>query len=221
MRISRSKSFILFHIPRTGVSSVIRALDDELFVHAAPTKRNKLMSKLFYFVGRPLEQTYLRTHETALHVSRLLPAETFAELHKIAFVRNPYSWLVSLYELVLQSPSHRYHPRVSLMPSFGDYVDWEVKRAKRAQHRYLLGRRDEWLVDSIGRFERLTEDTQRIFRSIDVDVKPLPRVGQFTRKDYREFYDPALRRKVKTHWARDLELFGYDFEGPSSTEVSL
>ena len=213
MRISCSKQFILFHLPRTGVSSIIAALDDEIFVRAPPTAKNKLMGKYLFFVPRPVEKTYFRAHETAAHVRRLLPAVTFDDFHKIAFVRNPYSWLVSLYELVLQSPNHRHHETIREMNGFADYVDWEIGRNKRMQYPYICDKHGELLVDFIGRYESLAEDAARAFKSIDVDLKPLPRVGQFTRKDYREFYDEASKRKVAAHWARDLEIFGYDFDG--------
>jgi len=220
VRISCSKQFILLHLPRTGISSVIAALDDALFVRAAPTPKNKLMSKYLFFVPRPVEKSYLRTHETAAHLRRLLSAEKFETYCKIAFVRNPYSWLVSLYELVVQSPTHRHHKRVTAMSGFGAYVDWEINRNRRKQTAYVLDRRGKLLVDCVGRYEHLAEDAARIFESIDVDLKPLPRVGQFTRKDYREFYDEALRRRVETHWARDLELFGYEFDGPGINDAT-
>jgi hypothetical protein len=213
VRISCSKRFILLHLPRTGVSSIIAALDNELFVRAAPTRTNKLMSKYLWFVPRPVDKTYFRAHETVRHVRRLLPAQIFNDYCKIAFVRNPYSWLVSLYEIVLQSPRHRHFKVISAMRGFGEYVDWEIARNKRIQHRYLYDRGSRLLVDVIGRYERLAADSADIFGSIDVPLAPLPRVGQFTRRDYREFYDEASRRKVRAHWARDLDLLGYDFDG--------
>ena len=98
-------------------------------------------------------------------------------------------------------------------PGFGAYVEWEIRRNKRALHTYLVDRRGDLLVDTVGRFERLEEDADRIFGSLDVELAPLPRVGQFTRRDYREFYDDATRHKVAGHWACDLELFGYAFDG--------
>lgn len=214
MRISPSKGFILLHVPRTGVSSVIAALDDDLFVQAPPTPLNRFMSKYVPIVRRPLDKTYFRPHETAAHVRRLLP-RTFDGYRRIAFVRNPYSWLVSLYELVLQSPGHRHHGTVRGLNQFSGYLDWEIRRGKRKQHRYLLDRRNRLLVDCIGRFERLADDAARIFAAIGVEIEPLPGIGQFTRRDYREFYDERLRRKVAAHWARDLDLLGYDFDGPT------
>ena len=62
-------------------------------------------------------------------------------------------------------------------------------------------------------FESLAADAARIFSGLGVALKPLPEIGRFTRRDYREFYDAATRRKVAAHWVRDLELFGYDFDG--------
>jgi hypothetical protein len=213
VRISPSKRFILLHVPRTGVSSVIAALDDSLFVRAPQTRFNRLMSRYAWFLPRPLERTTFRVHETARHVRRLLPNEVFESYRKIAFVRNPYSWLVSLYELVLQSPRHRHFRIVSDMPGFADYVDWEIRRNKRLQFPYLVDRDGSLLVDEICRFERLEEDSARTFAALNVPLKPLPHVGHFTRRDYREFYDETTRRKVGAHWERDLELFGYDFDG--------
>lgn len=213
MRISPAKGFILLHVPRTGVSSIIAALDDALFVRAPQTRVNKLMSRYLWFVPRPLERTAFRVHETARHVRRLLPDGEFERYRKIAFVRNPYSWLVSLYELVLQSPRHRHFAVVSRMSGFGEYVDWEIRRNKRLLFPYLVDRDGSLLVDEIGRLERLNEDAARIFGGLGVALKPLPEVGRFTRRDYREFYDEGTRQKVAAHWARDLELFGYDFDG--------
>ena len=69
------------------------------------------------------------------------------------------------------------------------------------------------VLSPVGRFESLAEDAARIFSGLGVALKPLPEVGRFTRRDYREFYDEATRQKVAAHWARDLELFGYDFDG--------
>jgi hypothetical protein len=213
VRISPSKKFILLHVPRTGVSSIIAALDDALFVRAPQTRINKSMSRYLWFVPRPLERTAFRVHENARHVRRLLPAETFASYRKIAFVRNPYSWLVSLYELVLQSPRHRHFRVVSAMRGFADYVDWEIRRNKRLQFPYLADRDGRLLIDDLGRFERLADDAARIFGALGVDIRPLPEVGRFTRRDYRDFYDEVTQRKVATHWSRDLEIFGYDFDG--------
>ena len=99
MRISYTKQFILLHVPRTGVSSIIRALDDELFLRAPQTPLNKLVSKYAWWLPWPAARTCFRAHETARHVRRLVPAPVFEQFRKIAFVRNPFSWLVSLYEI--------------------------------------------------------------------------------------------------------------------------
>jgi hypothetical protein len=171
------------------------------------------MSKYLWLLPRGRERTAFRVHETARHVRRLLPAPVFADFTKIAFVRNPYSWLVSLYELVLQSPNHRHFRQVSALGGFHGYVDWEIARRKRYQHPYVLDRHGRMLVDRIGYYEKLSADAVAIFTELGVELAPLPRVGQFTRRDYRDYYDQATRRRDADHWARDLALFGYEFEG--------
>jgi hypothetical protein len=213
VRISTTKRFILFHLPRTGVGSVIASLDDSLFVRAETTRANKLLSKHLPWIKRPIEKTYFRTHDTAAHVRRLLGAADFDDYRRIAFVRNPYSWLVSFYEVLKASPKHRHYEAVAAMQGFGEYVDWEIARSKRLLHPYVVDRDDELLVDQIGYYERLSEDTTRIFGRIGITPKPLPHLGQYTPRDYRDYYDAAIKRKVADHWARDLELFGYDFDG--------
>jgi Sulfotransferase family len=213
VRISTSNRFILFHLPRTGVGSVIASLDDEIFVRSRATRTSKLISKHLPFIRQPIEQTYFRTHDTAAHVRRLLGSKTFYAYRRIAFVRNPYSWLVSFYEVLRASPRHRHYAAVAAMTGFGDYVDWEIARNRRRLSPYVVDRKGGLLVDTLGRYEQLEEDTNRIFGPLGITPKPLPHLGQYTPSDYREYYDAAIRRKVAAHWARDLELFGYGFDG--------
>lgn len=217
MRISYAQRFILLHIPRTGVSSLIAALDPDLFYRAKPSALNKLLSKYLWMLPRSQARTSFRTHETINHVRRLLPSDEFESFRKIAFVRNPFSWLVSQYELVVQSPNHRHYPQVSKLNGFSDYIDWEITRGKRFQTPYLFDTNDRLLVDRVGCFENLVDDAKTIFAAIDVELKALPTVGKFTRRDYREFYDSGSKHKVETHWMRDLELLGYDFDGITGT----
>ena len=213
MRLSLTERLIIFHIPRTAGGSVIWALDDELFVRVAPSPWSKLWSKALPFVRRPPERAFLRTHETAARVQRLLGPDIFAQFRKIAYVRNPYSWLVSFYESLRRSKGHRHQRIVSSLPSFGDYVDWEIARGKRFLHPYVMDRDERLLIDYLGRYERLAQDHAEICELLGIETQALPHLGQRVSKDYREYYDAATKRKVAGAWARDLELFGYDFDG--------
>jgi hypothetical protein len=211
--ISRSKRFILIHVPRTGGSSFVTSLDPALFIPPPAAPGDKFLSKILPFVPRPLEKVYLRPHETARKARRRLPREVFRDYSKIAFVRNPYSWLVSLYEVRRRGPRHRHHKTVAAMSGFAEYVDWEISRHDRFQHAYLTDRRGALLVDYLGRYERLTEDHKRICEILGLEPSALPRINRATQRDYREYYDEPTRERVAGRWARDLELFGYDFDG--------
>jgi hypothetical protein len=49
---------------------------------------------------------------------------------------------------------------------------------------------------------------------IGIPSRPLDRVNGSRRADYRQYYDPSLVDAVAARYAQDLDLFGYDFEGP-------
>jgi len=171
------------------------------------------MTKLFFFFSRPPERVYFRAHERAIRVKSLLPRDIFDEFLKFAFVRNPYSWLASLYEARRRGPSHRHHKIVAGMKNFSEYIDWEISKANRYQYRQLADKKENLLVDFLGRYERLTEDHQRICRLFGVQASELPHLNPASKKDYRQYYDHETKEKVARHWARDFEIFGYNFDG--------
>lgn len=107
------------------------------------------------------------------------------------------------------------------MRSFREYVDWEVARKKRFLHPYLVDRKGELLVDYLGRYERIATDHEKICRLIGIEPGRLPHLGRATSMGYREYYDGATKRKVAQCWARDLDFFGYDFDGQVGDRYAL
>ena len=216
MLLSHSHKFIFVHVQRTGGGTISRVLDR--YAHRPPKNRlNRYLSKTG--LVRDPHKVRLTAHGTALTAKRLLPAAVFDEYFKFAFVRNPWSWLVSLYFRFGTTESHRHHKYVSKM-SFGEFIDWEIARNKRHQHLFVCDKRGEVIVDFIGKLENLHADILRACAHIGVDpqLETLPRVGARKHKDYHDYYDDAIRAKVAAHWARDIELFGYDFDGPLSRD---
>ena len=69
------------------------------------------------------------------------------------------------------------------------------------------------LTDRIGRVEDMQASYDAVCARIGIASRPLDRVNASPRGDYRRYYDPALIDGVAARYARDLELFGYDFEG--------
>lgn len=68
-------------------------------------------------------------------------------------------------------------------------------------------------VDFIGRFEKIDEDFDHIAGRLGLDVS-LPRrnAGTSRPRDYRQLYTDRTAEIVAKAYARDIALFGYDFE---------
>jgi len=210
MLLSFSHAFIFLHVQRTGGSSVIRTL--EPYGYRTPvTPMSRFLSRAG--LARDPRKIVFRTHETACRVRERLPAGMYEEFLSIAFVRNPWSWLVSLYEVFKKGPRHRHHKIVRKMKDFREYIDWEAARRSRFQYPLITDQTGEIIVDFLGRSERLQDDHARLCQQLNIDAAPLPREKRRTFRDYREYYDDDTREKVAEYWQRDIELLGYDFEG--------
>ena len=155
-----------------------------------------------------------RPYAEHIHASRLreqLPPAVFDEYFKFAFVRNPWDWFVSTYNYLRNTTTHRHHSRVMAMKSFEDYADFEIARGKRSQSVFVC-EDDKVIVDYVGRFETLNEDFASVCRCIGTDLV-LPHANKTKHRDYREYYTGNVIEKVGDHLRRDIELFGYEFDG--------
>ena len=117
MLISYDRRFLFVHVPKTGGSSVRVALGR--YAHDATQYRvNQLARRLgirLNHLALDHRKRYFRTHERASVIKRCLPTELFDAFFKFAFVRNPWSLLVSQYKFIRQNASHRRHRVVRSM----------------------------------------------------------------------------------------------------------
>ena len=109
---------------------------------------------------------------------------------------------------------------------------------KIPQHDFLFDRDGEQLVDYIGRFEELQAGFDHVCKAAGIPVTKLPHanetgknyslldtVKQVVKKvsplhkvyddhaHYTEYYDDATNDIVSRLYAREIECFGYRFEG--------
>jgi hypothetical protein len=216
MLVSYEHSFLFIHVDKTAGSSIDMALGP----YAEP-RLNRRWRKRLVWLGRANRWTRLYrvmefpVHATAQTVRRCVPPALYESLFKFAFVRNPWDRLVSRYAHLSRNAGHRRHRLVRRMKEFGEYLRWEIRRDKMHQWRFLYDGNGRPLVDFVGHYERLKKDFDRICARLNLSTK-LPHANVSAHRDYRTYYTPETRDLVAKHFQRDIELFGYDFDGISA-----
>ena len=212
MVFSQQPPFLFVHIDKAAGSSIALALQPIDARRKSSRWRRRLV-----WLGRLNRLGSYRSLEFPAHAyasaaKRCLPPDVYASLFKFAFVRNPWDRLVSRYAYLLHNEKHPRHEFVQKMKGFDDYVAWEIRRGKFFQHTYVTGSDGKLIVDFIGHYERLPEDFAMVCSQLGVSAD-LPRANASSHRDYRTYYSDVTRELVRNYFKRDIELFGYDFEG--------
>jgi hypothetical protein len=219
MLLSIRHRFLFVHIAKTGGTSVRAALAplrwrDPYHWLAWPC------SRLSHLTGHRLG-VKLPRHAKAIAAQEMLPREVFQGLFKFAFVRNPWDLQVSSFHHIRRERPH-------LLGSHGDFesflrykldpdrpYQYHIDTSIELQTDYLVDLHGRLIVDFIGRYERLEADFAEACRRIGLRPPGLPHRRQATdrERDYRRYYTDDTRELVATHFARDVEMLGYGFEG--------
>jgi len=204
MIISDTKKFIFIHIPKTGGMSIRDKMEPHATVNVwkgraipgVPAQTNKGMSK----------------HAKA----RVVKANTnWGAYFTFAFVRNPWSWLVSGYHYAKKDKRDWRYKEANRMP-FNDYLRWTLESPDRRHTTLRLGQFDflaengKIIVDYVGKLETITKNFSHVCKKIGVQAK-LNHLNRTAHKDYRKYYDTDTRKLVTVHFRRDIQKFGYAF----------
>jgi hypothetical protein len=206
--VSHEHEYIFIHNYKVAGSSIKRALRDDrspwrkAYVH--------LRNRLGDVVGDDYWQTF-HSHATAREVRDALPDGLWEEYYTFGFVRNPWSWQVSLYFYMLQTPEHYQHDLVSEMDGFEEYIHWRVTEDKTLQQEFFVDESGELLVDHVGRLENIQEEFQTICEVIGLDGVSLPHKNESSHDHYTEYYTEETRELVAEHFAPDIERFDYSY----------
>jgi len=141
-----------------------------------------------------------------------MPEELFIRYFKFAFVRNPWERLVSEYEFLLKRPQHGRHARVKKMSDFSEFIQMQIPRRDAYQSNMLCDNDGKLLMDFVGKLENLDNDWRTASERIGIPYQELPRKNVTQHKRYQDYFNTETTQLVAKHWARDIELFEYNFE---------
>lgn len=166
------------------------------------------------------------SHMTICHFQLVLCRRDFEAALKFAFVRNPWDRLVSAYAF-LEAGGYNDHDAVFARnilvhyPTFPLFVrNWlatEENQLKRVhfmpQYAFVCNPGSGPLVNALNHYEALAQGYAAICGRLGIDA-PLQHLNvTANRRDYREYYDRETTDAVARIYWRDIELFGYTFDG--------
>ena len=206
MIISALHSFIFVAIPKTGTHSIRQALR----AHLGPDDLEQV--GLFVQKKFPIPELaqLQHGHLSLAQVRPYLRAEEFAGFFKFAFVRNPFDRFVSYCAFMTRQTGEFDSDPKPVMQHFIDNPPWP-HILFQPQHSFVTDAEGSMLSDEVGRAEDMQASYDRIAARIGIPTATLEQVNSSKRRDYRDYYDEALRDGVAKLYARDLELFGYEF----------
>ena len=207
MIISHQHRFIFAAVPKTGTHSVRQALRE----HMSAVD----IEQVGLFVNKrfPYEQlaAIRHGHLSLEQVRPYVGEQIFASYFKFAFVRNPFDRFVSYCAFMTRDRDIFQRAPQAVMHHFLFVEPPEKHILFQPQHTVLTGEDGGLLADMVGRVEDMQASYDAICARIGIPSRPLEQVNGSKRGDYRQYYDESLKAGVAQRYARDLELFGYEF----------
>jgi hypothetical protein len=202
------RGFVFIHVPKTAGTSLRQALG----------------------LIAPLDISCHSPAREVVPFIKIVAPETKA----IAFVRNPYTRFLSLYNYA-RMPESLYHsvtcPERAPHGRNGDYDILRNKSLEQCaelliegkvgghgcgfnhwqpQVDWLINRNDKIIVDFIGRVETLGADLQKLRKLYGIESGPVPRLNVSSASDAPTTLSPTVREVVRAYYKRDFEMLGYD-----------
>ena len=223
----RERDQLLYLVPDQDRQAFVKALTGRSLYRACFDRQRCIFVHIPKCAGSSLAEGLLGQRNIGhipLYWHQLADPERFDDYFKFAFVRNPWDRLVSAYLYLQRGGAPRrdrgWSRLVQRFPDFDAFVQhWlSPENARRSllflpQHEFVCDRFGLPGVDFIGRFENLAEDFASVAACLAMPAR-LPEVNRSPeRQPYQEYYTQASRELVAQVYARDLQWFGYRFEG--------
>ncbi|UWR16199.1 sulfotransferase family protein [Sulfitobacter sp. M368] len=215
MIISRGRSYLFVHIPKTGGTSMAlalegRAMKDDVMIGDTPkaVKRRRRLKDV-QTAGR------LWKHSTLADIDGLIGADEIADLFTFTLVRNPWDRTVSYYHWLREQTFDHASVRLAKTQDFEGFVsDPQIQQSLRQwpARRYMTDVNGTEQCRAYIRLEHLAEDAAPLWAHLGVELD-LPQSNASVREtDYRRYYSPATCKVVAECCAEDIARFGYAYD---------
>lgn len=218
MLLSHRYNFLFVHVAKTGGTSVRSALN-KLRWHDKYYALMFICHRFSHLTGHKIGTKFPR-HSKIIAAKEMLPEEVFQDLFKFTFVRNPWDLQVSsFHHIKRERPQH-----MNGIEDFNEFMRWKfnperpyqyhIDTSLQLQSDYVVDLHGNVLTDFIGHNERLQDDFNHVCDHIGIGRIDLPRKRQATdrKTDFRQYYDDDVAELVAHHFAKDIDILGYQFD---------
>ncbi|UNU44271.1 sulfotransferase [Sphingopyxis sp. YF1] len=207
MIVSHRHRFVFTAIPKTGTHSVRHALR----THLGPDDMEQ--ARLFVEKAFPIPELARigHGHISLAEVRPFLGEEAFGSYLKFAFVRNPFDRFISYCAFATSREGTFDRDPKRVMRHFLFTAPPMQHIIFRPQHLFITGPDGALLADAVGKVEEMQASYDAIAARIGIATTPLDHANRSRRGAYRDYYDQETIDGVAKIYARDLDLFGYDY----------
>ncbi|WP_158569382.1 sulfotransferase family 2 domain-containing protein [Pseudotabrizicola alkalilacus] len=208
--ISHSRKFIFIHIPKTAGTSIEKCLTDV----CVPVLAGANNTESIYF-----------KHTDIMGFKRML-GDYFLDHLSFTSVRNPWDWLISLYEfnrgmqrVYLKNTGHvavgAEIPDELKDTPFDEWLIWWTETFRATQSKLICDPDGQLLVQRILAYESIRDDFSSLISQLNLPQRNLPWFHKRDKKGPRgHYFSPRLRGFVEKNFSEDIERFGYAFDDP-------
>ncbi|MDZ7710411.1 MAG: sulfotransferase family 2 domain-containing protein [Roseovarius sp.] len=215
MILSRDRGLIFVHIPKTGGTSLARALETratatDILIGDTP-KAQRRRGRVARLRGQARGRLW--KHSTLADIDGLLTPDDIAAMFTVTLVRNPWDRMVSYYTWARTQSFD--HPAVRLAKTcdFEGFLCAPETRVAWAAHparRYMTAADGQEYARLYIRLEHFGTEAAPLWEHLGFRLD-LPHLNASARGEYRRYYSDRTAAILADIAAEDIARFGYRF----------